>query len=390
MFFLKDVNFTHLVCRGTILLSLALSSCTGLGPRVLPPDRYGLNESLQSSDSQQLLLNIVRARYSDSPYFLGISAVTSVFNFNVNSATSFDYNKTSDGNTTYNALTPIIRNLSNSITKFFAFSVSPSSSYSQTPTISYSPLQGEVFTTQLLTPISLDQYFLLTATAWSAERVMRLTLQSMGDYENATGHAYDTNRRPEYQEFHKIARLIAVAQEKKVISFTIGKLGDFYRLNLIFNEDKRHSPEAKQLDAYFKQSPNTTNINFVAKSIFPEIKEKNYAPIVTRSVMGMLMYLSRGVQVPQEDIMNHRVQTYRLADGTLFDWTEVTRGMMTVKSSKRHPLNAAVSVRYRNRWFYIDDTDVDSKQTLALLEEIFALRAGTVQNVQPPLLSLRI
>ncbi|MDP3705598.1 MAG: hypothetical protein Q8R24_06770 [Legionellaceae bacterium] len=279
------------------------------------------------------------------------------------------------------------------MTKLFDFSVAPGSSYSQTPTISYSPLQGEVFTKQLLTPISLDQYFMLTSTAWSAERVMRLTLQSLSDLDNSTGHTYGANHRPEYQEFNRLARLIDEAQQQKIISFTIEKIDEYFSLNLIFNPDKLHTPEAKQLLAYLKKNPNSKDVTFVARNLLSKLKGKggnSYSPIMTRSVMGMLIYLSRGVQVPQEDIVNHRVETHRLADGTLFDWTEVTRGMICVKSSKTHPLHAVVAVHYRNRWFYIDDNDVDSKQTFALLEEIFALRAGTVQNVQPPLLSLRI
>lgn len=388
----KDRNFSHIVCRFSVLLGMILSSCTGVGPMVLPPDRYGLNQSLQTSDSQQLLLNIVRARYSDSPYFLGISAITSVFNFNVSNSTTLDYNKTIDGNLSFNSLTSL-RNFSNTVTKLFDFSVAPGSSYSQTPTISYSPLQGEVFTKQLLTPISLDQYFMLTSTAWSAERVMRLTLQSLSDLDNSTGHTYGANHRPEYQEFNRLARLIDEAQQQKIISFTIEKIDEYFSLNLIFNPDKLHTPEAKQLLAYLKKNPNSKDVTFVARNLLSKLKGKggnSYSPIMTRSVMGMLIYLSRGVQVPQEDIVNHRVETHRLADGTLFDWTEVTRGMICVKSSKTHPLHAVVAVHYRNRWFYIDDNDVDSKQTFALLEEIFALRAGTVQNVQPPLLSLRI
>ena len=44
--------------------------------------------------------------------------------------------------------------------------------------------------------------------------------------------------------------------------------------------------------------------------------------------------------------------------------------------STKKPACAAVAVKYRGYWFYIDDRDHSSKATFALLMQLFELRAG--------------
>ncbi len=85
----------------------------------------------------------------------------------------------------------------------------------------------------------------------------------------------------------------------------------------------------------------------------------------------------------------HRVYTLPLAlvdaDGKAFDWNEVTGGLFRVHASKSRPKRAAVRVRYRDHWFYIDDADLDTKSTFALLLQLLALQAGEESSGAPVL-----
>ena len=47
------------------------------------------------------------------------------------------------------------------------------------------------------------------------------------------------------------------------------------------------------------------------------------------------------------------------------------------------PACAAVAVRYRDHWFYIDDRDRDSKATFALLLELSRLELGATRRPPP-------
>jgi hypothetical protein len=53
------------------------------------------------------------------------------------------------------------------------------------------------------------------------------------------------------------------------------------------------------------------------------------------------------------------------------------------------PSDAYISLKYRGRWFYLDDTDIESKRTYALFEQIFAVQAGKI-HVETPTLTLPI
>jgi hypothetical protein len=53
---------------------------------------------------------------------------------------------------------------------------------------------------------------------------------------------------------------------------------------------------------------------------------------------------------------------------------------------RRYFLTAAyVAVKYRGHWFYIEDSDLPSKTTFALLNTVLALQAGGVPSTGPVL-----
>jgi hypothetical protein len=107
--------------------------------------------------------------------------------------------------------------------------------------------------------------------------------------------------------------------------------------------------------------------------------------LVTRSLMGVLFYVSQGVVVPPEDQAAGRVTVTRAVDGAPFDWLEVTGDLLHVRASRTRPADAYVAIHYRGAWFYIADNDLGSKSTFALLTQLFALQGGEVRSSGPVL-----
>ena len=62
--------------------------------------------------------------------------------------------------------------------------------------------------------------------------------------------------------------------------------------------------------------------------------------------------------------------------GEPFDWSNVSGDLLQVSSQKHKPKCAAVAVKYRDNWFYIDDRNLSSKSTFTLLLQLFELQAG--------------
>ena len=51
------------------------------------------------------------------------------------------------------------------------------------------------------------------------------------------------------------------------------------------------------------------------------------------------------------------------------------------------PSEAAMAIYYRDSWFYINDSDLQSKSTFSLLAQIFSLQSGNAKD-KAPLLTL--
>jgi hypothetical protein len=55
---------------------------------------------------------------------------------------------------------------------------------------------------------------------------------------------------------------------------------------------------------------------------------------------------------------------------------------LVIKSSKSEP-DSMLRTNYRGYWFYIDDSDLESRKQFALLNALFAVIGGTVPGASP-------
>tara|TARA_R110002095_G_C4141000_1_gene228622 strand:+ start:159 stop:608 length:450 start_codon:yes stop_codon:yes gene_type:complete len=93
--------------------------------------------------------------------------------------------------------------------------------------------------------------------------------------------------------------------------------------------------------------------------------------------------LSHAVEVPQTDIDAGNIAITRDAAGEMFDGSDVTGRLLTIRSSKTPPNNPAVAVDYRRYGFYISDPDIAPTSTFSLLSELFALQSRGGASVAP-------
>jgi len=52
-----------------------LVGCVSVGPRAIRGARFDYNEAVVRTFDEQMLLNLVRLRYRDTPYFLEVSSI---------------------------------------------------------------------------------------------------------------------------------------------------------------------------------------------------------------------------------------------------------------------------------------------------------------------------
>jgi len=345
------------VIKLTLSIScVLLASCMSAGPTLVSGSRTDYNVVLRQADDQQMLLNLVRLRYRDQPMFLEVSALN----------TQFSISNEMNANTVLGQGDSYL-------------GVGGKVVAQETPTVSYTPLKGADFVKRILDPIDLDTLFLLDNSGWSAERLFRLLVDEMNMVGNAEGSSGPTPARaPPYEEFKLLASLLRQLEEEGMVS------GGSYNNQtvLIFDAEARNRTDYLEFTHLLGLNPD--------KLIFPVIVAARGGDVDSinlrfRSLAGVMYFLSQSVQIPQEDVAAGHVTVTRDKAGEVFDWQQVTDGVMSIKSSPQSPDNAAVAVNYRNSWFYIDDSDLDSKSTFVLLGQVYQLQAGEAKTVAPVL-----
>src|SRR4030095_3170186 len=162
------------------VLALLASGCaTGLGPKAVRSERPDYNHQIRRSGDAELLLNLVRLRYNDSPLFLDLGTIVAQYGYDASLNAS---GTVGAGDNTATIGTGL--------------------SYSEKPTITSTPLTGDQCATRMLTPIALESFMLFEQTGWSGERLMLIGVQRVNDLFNApTASGPPPKHMPDYAAF---------------------------------------------------------------------------------------------------------------------------------------------------------------------------------------------
>ena len=95
----------------------------------------------------------------------------------------------------------------------------------------------------------------------------------------------------------------------------------------------------------------------------------------TRSLLQVLYYVSHGIDVPPEHVARGVLTVTRDESGEIYDWPRIMRGLFHVRwaPSDERPPGAHVATQYGGCWFYIEESDQDTKSTFSLLMELSRL-----------------
>ena len=157
------------------------------------------------------------------------------------------------------------------------------------------------------------------------------------------------------------------------------------------------SAEAKKDDTnyYYRIKPdNFGQLNRRADKTKRVDERETFSDLVvsTRSLKEMMFYISHGIVTPQKHLNDGLIMRTMipLVDGTEeeFDWRDMTGDLFQVHFSKLPPKQASVSVHYRGHYFYISDSDLNSKATFNLMLELFNLEIRAGGGAQIPLLAI--
>jgi hypothetical protein len=361
---------TLLVARAAFaLLGLILTACNSIGPGTVPRDRVDYANALSDSWKDQMLLNIVRLRYSDAPTFLDVSSVISAY--------------TMQGGLQASALANVGVPNDTTITPNGAASVSAAGGYNDRPTISYTPLSGSKFAKSLLQPIPPEAIFSLIAAGYPAENVIPTTVNALNGVYNRTSRG--GKRRPSDPEFYPLVEAMGRIQASRSFSLRIETQKGQQVAIVTFSS--RLEPALQQDIEFVKKTLNLRSKNGEVILDYGALQRSpNELAVVSRSMIEIMQQLSADMEVPAADVSEGR--TYATAappaNASPYDQPRVA-----IHSGAAPPGDAFTAVRYRATWYWISDHDLSSKGSLTFLLLFFSLaETGVVPEV--PVLTLPV
>jgi hypothetical protein len=337
-----------------------------MGARTIPAARFDYNQAIVDSFDEQMLLNLVRLRYQDSILFLDLSSVVASYHREVNGG-----------------LTPSV------VAKPFTYGTGASvgGNWSETPTISYAPLQGEDFAKRLLAPVLPSAILLLSRSGWGLERLLVCAVQQLNELLNGTAvggvapvavHHFHAFKRVakllrELQELGQV-QLNTLATDDRTVILTAGPMP------LDAEAEAKAREIIRLLDVRRDQGP-------IAMEAAGFPRDPADVVLTGRSFLGVMTFLAQHVDVPQEHVREGLVRITKGEDGKPFDWHTLSGHIFRVRNSRSKPKRAYLAVQHRDYWFWIDDTDVEAKSTYTLLTQLFSLQAAS-DKIRAPVLTI--
>lgn len=355
-------TLTGLVRGGMGILILTLvAGCTHLGPKTVTRDRFDYSSAIADSWKQQTLLNIVKARYMDLPVFVDVASIVAGYSLQT-------------GVTLNGTLS------SSKAVQGDYLAAGGQAIFTDRPTITYVPLTGEKFLRGLITPIDPKNIFFMLQSGYPADFILGLAVESLNGVRNrstAGGTLHEADA-----DFVRALGLIRELQaaggfgmrvEEDKVKGSTGVI--FFRHDNVPAELAEKAVEVRRL---LKLPVEAQKFSLTYS---PMRGQDHELAVNSRSMLQIITAFAGSVAVPEAHLKN------RSAMPGFDAATDNGAGQVRVHSGKAKPDNAFVAVTYRDHWFWIADSDWQTKRALMAVMFFFTL-ADTGGNEKLPLITI--
>ncbi len=371
----------------SLVVGLMTMSCASFGPNKLQSSHLNYNKAVQQAQMEEDLLNIVRLRYLDTPVSLSVSSISAQASFTVGSGGEFGL---VEGDSSAN--------------------ITPGISYTDRPTITFTPYTGREFIESLAKPIPLEVLVNLTVSQAGFDVLLRVAVANLNGIRNRfDGASPDFNRLA--ARFHALEtqddlaagfldRTVTLSEPIPADSVDADSVLEAARDNRRFEPDHdgryrlvgtRSVPflwidpgttTAQELLDQLRLSKDATSFEMKsADQIEPPARTSDFLAVRSRSLLEAAVYLSHGVDVPEA---HERAGIARPEATARPDLSDLFR----VRVSETKPREPGIAVEYRDHWFFIPDSDHASKRTFGLLQALFLSQMAKDTAQGAPVLTL--
>lgn len=332
-----------------LVLTIAFTGCTSIGPKSVVRDRFDYNTAISNSWKEQTLLNIVKIRYADMPLFVEVASIVS--GYTLESSVNLKG--------TLSSLDSVQRD---------SLSLGGTGKFVDRPTITYVPITGSHFNKSFMTPIPPGAVLFLMQSGWSAELIFPLTIDSINGMRSQM--LAGANQRSGDPDYYRVIELIRQIQVSGAIGMRIKKGENLEDTTVLFFQKEGLQPETlaarQELSGLLGLNPEAREAR-VYYGLIPGGDDE--IAMQTRSMLQIMIQLATKIDVPPEHVAEGRTVPAMAIEGQAAGYSK----LMNVHYSKERPADAFTAVKYRDYWYSVDDGDFRSKRTFAFLMILFSL-----------------
>ena len=336
---------------GSLLLSFWVAACSSIGPATVSRDRVDYVNAIGTSWERETLLNIVKLRYGHAPVFLSVTQVV----------TGYQFQSTVTGGLTASNFT--------AVQDVFGVTgvATAQGQYTDRPTVIYTPLTGVDFLDKLMTPIPPSAVLFVLQAGYPADVIMPIALDSINGIHNESRRVMRHAADPRFNRLVQLIRSLQLAEAVEVRIEHSKNGSETSLITFTSNQDPQAKAESAEVRSLLGLRPDSQRLAVYYGGYSGKPDEIS---MMTRSMLQVMLELAAGVQVPQSDVSEHKVNP-GLVEGQAH--VPQTTPAVDIQSGTTEPTDTSVAVQYAGRWFWISDTDIRSKDMFGAVMLLFSI-----------------
>lgn len=334
-------------------ITFTSTACTSVGPSRIEIDAPAYATAIREMDKSLILRNIVGLRYAEPPGFLELTQVVAGYTRRTVGAAGAD-----------------LLNVFGSAPFENEIGINASVTFEDRPTLTYRPVRGRELLSRMMLPVEPARLLAVIQAGWPPDLVLGMLIQSINSASNST--VIGNRRRAVDPDFAAIVGLfdklssmgaleirVDAADDSKDWSgaYTLLWLESGNNLNAEIRDDLARLRHLLGL----QEGIGEYEIKFARKPDRPDV-----IAIRTRSLLQVLASLAATIDLPAEDTASGRA------------WPAISSEFqagprLDVHHGDSVPADAYAAVRRGSKWFWVDDTDLESKRALGFVIILLSL-----------------
>ena len=354
---LKSVKSRTLLFLATAMI-VVLAGCGSYGPRSMDRDQLDYGRSIGDNWKNQMLDNIVKIRFMDMPVFVDVGSIVS----------GYTLQTTIDGRLGWGTAIP------GGDTQ----ALGASGTYIDRPTITYMPKTGDDYLKAILDPVQPSSLLSLIQSGYSAKLLFTWAVEAINGVHNWSVAANQRGgaANPEFLEY---VDLLEQLQRAGAVGFELETNEETDRTVVLVLRKMDMPEDVLQKSDRAREIIGLDSGGKRYRVVYAPFKiDSSTLAIQTRSVIQMLGAMARFVDVPAE-------QSDMAVPG--FDLSNISARPFRVLSSKDKPEDSFALTRYKDFWYWIENTDIASKRVFTLMLFITTL-TNQATDEQAPVLTI--